>query len=144
MYNKLDKAIRIFMSLVSMVGFTFVNIRSVNLVSMNWKHLTSIDDLDTAIVSSENRTVVLFKHSTRCSISRMALKMFESDWDESLAEVDAHFLDLLEHRDISAAIAEKLGVSHQSPQMIVLQAGRSVHHSNHSSIDAADVKKLVG
>lgn len=144
MYNKLDKAIKIFMSLVSMVGFTFVNIRSVNLVSMNWKHLTSIDDLDTAIVSSENRTVVLFKHSTRCSISRMALKMFESDWDESLAEVDAHFLDLLEHRDISAAIAEKLGVSHQSPQMIVLQAGRSVHHSNHSSIDAADVKKLVG
>jgi len=143
-YNKLDKAIRIFMSLVSMVGFTFVNIRSVNLVSMNWKHLTSIDDLDSAIVSSENRTVVLFKHSTRCSISRMALKMFESDWDESLAEVDAHFLDLLEHRDISAAIAEKLGVSHQSPQMIVLQAGRSVHHSNHSSIDAADVKKLVG
>jgi bacillithiol system protein YtxJ len=143
-YNKLDKAIKIFMSLVSMVGFTFVNIRCVNLVSMNWKHLTSIDDLDTAIVSSENRTVVLFKHSTRCSISRMALKMFESDWDESLAEVDAHFLDLLEHRDISAAIAEKLGVSHQSPQMIVLQAGRSIHHANHSSIDAADVKKLVG
>ena len=127
-----------------MVGFTFVNNRSANLVSMKWKHLTSIDDLDTAIVSSENRTVVLFKHSTRCSISRMALKMFESDWDESLAEVDAHFLDLLEHRDISASITEKLGVSHQSPQMIVLQAGRSVHHENHSSIDAADVKKLVG
>ncbi len=143
MYNKLDKAIRIFMSLVSMVGFTFVNIRSVNLVSMNWKHLTSIDDLDTAIVSSENRTVVLFKHSTRCSISRMALKMFESDWDESLAEVDAHFLDLLEHRDISAAIAEKLGVIHQSPQMIVLQSEKSVHHANHSSINATDVKKLV-
>jgi bacillithiol system protein YtxJ len=142
-YNKLDKAIRIFMSLVSMVGFTFVNIRSVNLVSMNWKHLTSIDDLDTAIVSSENRTVVLFKHSTRCSISRMALKMFESDWDESLAEVDAHFLDLLVHRDISAAIAEKLGVIHQSPQMIVLQSGKSVHHANHSSINATDVKKLV-
>ena len=122
MYNKLDKAIKIFMSLVSMVGFTFVNIRSVNLVSMNWKHLTSIDDLDTAIVSSKNRTVVVFKHSKRCSISRMALKMLESDWDESLAEVDAHFLDLLEHRDISAAIAEKLGVIHQSPQMIVLQS----------------------
>ena len=127
-----------------MVGFTFVNNRSANLVSMNWKHLTSIDDLNAAIVSSENKTVVLFKHSTRCSISRMALKMFESDWDESLAEVDAHFLDLLEHRDISAAIAEKLGVSHQSPQMNVLQAGRSVHHANHSSIDAADVKEIVG
>ena len=127
-----------------MVGFTFVNNRSANLVSMNWKHLTSIDDLNAAIVTSENKTVVLFKHSTRCSISRMALKMFEADWDESLEEVDAHFLDLLEHRDISAAIAEKLGVSHQSPQMIVLQAGRSVHHENHSSIDAADVKKLVG
>ena len=143
MYNKLAKAIKIFISLVSMVGITFVNIRSANLVSMNWKHLTSVDDLDAAIASSENSTVVLFKHSTRCSISRMALKMFEAGWDESLGEVNAHFLDLLEHRDISAAIASKLDTLHQSPQMLVLQAGRVVHHANHSSIDASDVKKFI-
>ncbi len=111
---------------------------------MNWKHLTSIDDLDNAIASSKLNTVVLFKHSTRCSISRMALKMFESGWDDSLGEVEAHFLDLIAHRDVSAAIAEKLDVIHQSPQMLVLQAGKSVHHANHSSIDAADVKKFIG
>ena len=133
---------KIFMNLVSMVGSTFVYNRSANLVSMNWKHLTSIVDLDKAIASSENGTVVLFKHSTRCSISRMALKMIESDWDDSLEGVEAYFLDLLDHRDISAAISEKLGVEHQSPQMLILQSGTSIFHANHSSINVADVKKF--
>ena len=142
MYHKLDNAIKIFMNLVSMVGSTFVYNRSANLVSMNWKHLTSIVDLDTAIASSENGTVVLFKHSTRCSISRMALKMIESDWDDSLEGVEAYFLNLLDHIDISAAISEKLGIEHQSPQMLILQSGTSVFHANHSSINVADVKKF--
>lgn len=110
---------------------------------MNWKQLTSVEDLDRAISASENVTVVLFKHSTRCSISRMALKMFEGGWNESLSTVDAHFLDLLEHKDISAAITEKLDVEHQSPQMLVLRGGKVVHHASHSSIDADSIKNFI-
>ena len=66
---------------------------------MNWKDLNSIDDLNAAISASDNGLVILFKHSTRCSISRMALKMLEMGWDESLAGVEAYYLDLLNHRD---------------------------------------------
>jgi bacillithiol system protein YtxJ len=108
---------------------------------MNWKHLTSIVDLDEAISASSDSIVILFKHSTRCSISRMALKMLEMGWDESLSGVSAYHLDLLNHRDISAAIAEKLNVEHQSPQMLVLRGGAVLEFANHSNISSDVVKK---
>ena len=81
---------------------------------MDWKQLTSSEDLENAIEASDLGTVVLFKHSTRCSISRMALKMFEAGWDESLNSVSAYYLDLLEFRPISNAIAEKLEYTEKS------------------------------
>jgi bacillithiol system protein YtxJ len=111
--------------------------------AMNWKHLTSIDDLDEAISASSDSLVVLFKHSTRCSISRMALKMFEMGFDESLSEVSAYHLDLLNHRDVSAAIAKKLSIEHQSPQLLVVRSGEVLEVANHSDISADVVKKHI-
>ena len=108
---------------------------------MNWKDLTSISDLNDTISSSENGLVVLFKHSTRCSISRMALKMLEMGWDSSLESVDAYYLDLLNHRDVSNSIAEQLSIEHQSPQLLVLHQGKVLGVSNHSDISAEEVKK---
>ena len=108
---------------------------------MNWKDLTSIDELNGAIAESSDNLVILFKHSTRCSISRMALKMLEMGWDESLNGVSAYYLDLLNHRDVSNAIAEKLDVIHQSPQMLILKNGAAVSVTNHSDINADEVKK---
>tara|TARA_B100001564_G_C20611351_1_gene657719 strand:+ start:971 stop:1303 length:333 start_codon:yes stop_codon:yes gene_type:complete len=108
---------------------------------MNWKDLNSIDDLNAAIAASDNGLVVLFKHSTRCSISRMALKMLEMGWDDSLAGVEAYYLDLLNHRDVSSAIADKLNIEHQSPQMLVLSGGKVHSISNHSDINTNEVKK---
>ena len=108
---------------------------------MNWKDLTSIDELNGAIAESSDNLVILFKHSTRCSISRMALKMLEMGWDESLNGVSAYYLDLLNHRDVSNAIAEKLDVIHQSPQMLIIKNGSAVSVSNHSDINSDEVKK---
>ena len=108
---------------------------------MNWKDLTSISDLNDAISSSENGLVVLFKHSTRCSISRMAFKILEMGWDSSLDDVDLYYLDLLNHRDVSNSIAEQLSIEHQSPQLLVLHHGKVLGVSNHSDISAEEVKK---
>ena len=71
----------------------------------------------------------------------MALKMLEMGWDDSFEGVDAYFLDLLNHRDVSGVIAEKLEVEHQSPQMLVLKSGAILGVSNHSDISADEVKK---
>lgn len=103
--------------------------------SLPWIELKSIEELDQAIKQSVDKPVLFFKHSTRCSISSMALNSFENNWNGT-DEVDLYFLDLLSHRDISNAIAEKTNVVHQSPQVIVLKNNEVVYTATHSGINA--------
>ncbi|WP_348797384.1 bacillithiol system redox-active protein YtxJ [Flavobacterium adhaerens] len=100
----------------------------------NWLPLSYLGQLDEIVAYSNQKPVVIFKHSTRCSISRFALKQFEREFDFG---VDTYFLDLLEHRDISNEIATRFKVQHQSPQIILIKDGKSVYDASHSDINAA-------
>lgn len=106
---------------------------------INWINLTDLGQLNEIISSSNEKPVVIFKHSTRCSVSRMALKQFENEFDLD-DEVDAYFLDLLEFRAISNEIASRFGVYHQSPQLLLIKDGISVYDVSHSDIDAGELK----
>jgi bacillithiol system protein YtxJ len=100
---------------------------------MNWKNLTDLGQLNEIMQLSHEKPVLIFKHSTRCSISRFALKQFENEFDlEGI--VDAYFLDLIEHRDISNEIASRFGVQHQSPQLLLIKEGKSVYDVSHSEL----------
>jgi len=106
---------------------------------MNWIRLTDLGQLNEISMLSNEKPVIIFKHSTRCSISRMALKQFENEFD-SKDEVEAYFLDLLEHRDISNEIATRFNIYHQSPQLLLIKEGKSVYDVSHSDIDAEELK----
>lgn len=105
-----------------------------------WIPLTSVGQLDEIIALSNEKPVIIFKHSTRCSISRFALKRFEKEFD---FEVKSYFLDLLEHRDISNEIANRFNVFHQSPQLLLIKGGKSVYDVSHDSIDAEVLAKKL-
>jgi bacillithiol system protein YtxJ len=109
---------------------------------LDWNYLESIENLDAAEQISHEKTVVLFKHSTRCSISRFVLKQFENAYDLPADKMEIYFLDLIEYRPISNAIAERYEVVHQSPQMIVLKDGKAVYNSSHESIDAKSLEQF--
>lgn len=111
--------------------------------AMEWNDLTDLKQLDTIIDESENTPVVIFKHSTRCSISRMALKNFEREYAIEIEHAKPYFLDLLEHRDISNEIALRFEVVHQSPQLILIKNGKAVYTTSHSDIDAVELKDRV-
>jgi bacillithiol system protein YtxJ len=100
-----------------------------------WIELTSIEQLNELLENKEH-PVLLFKHSTRCSISSMALNRFESDWDQSKTEIQTYYLDLLEQRPISAEIEKLTGVTHQSPQAILVFQGKVYYDASHSGINA--------
>ena len=110
---------------------------------MLWHNLTDISELeDIKNLSKEQLssglTVLLFKHSTRCSISSMALSRLESKWvDNEL--IPAYFLDLLNHRDISNEIADLFSVEHASPQALLIKDGVCIYHASHTNISAADI-----
>ena len=103
------------------------------------EHLGQIEEI---IALSEQIPVIIFKHSTRCSISRMALKNFENEYD--LGEnVAAYFLDLISFREVSNEIASRFNVVHQSPQLLLIVGGKSVYDVSHSSIDAQELKSKI-
>lgn len=110
---------------------------------INWVELKTLTDLDEAIALSQEKPVMLFKHSTRCSISAMALNRIESDWSFSEEEITPFYLDLIAHRDISAAIADKLNVFHASPQMMVVKEGKSILDASHNSINTRIIKEVI-
>lgn len=111
---------------------------------INWIPLTELGQLDEIISISNKKPALIFKHSTRCIVSRTALKQFENEFDLN-DQVDAYFLDLLEHRDISNEIASRFGVYHQSPQLLLIKNGKSIYAVSHSDIDAGELKgKLNG
>ncbi|MEZ0006801.1 bacillithiol system protein YtxJ [Flavobacterium sp. 28YEA47A] len=110
--------------------------KDTNQIGFNWNDLTELKQLDSIIEESEEKPVVIFKHSTRCSISRMALKNFEREYKADNNDASLYFLDLLNYRDISNEIAQRFHVIHQSPQLLLIKNGKSVYDVSHSAIDA--------
>lgn len=108
-----------------------------------WTDVSSVDQLHEVLESAKDKPVLLFKHSTRCSISSMALHSFENEWDEENERCALYFVDLLRYRDVSSAIAEETGVIHQSPQAILFDGAEVIYHASHSGIDARAIEKLV-
>jgi bacillithiol system protein YtxJ len=111
--------------------------------SLNWKVLDDKIQIDHAIEVSREKPVVIFKHSTRCGISRMVLNQFQNNADFDEDQVLLLYLDLLEHRDISNDISERFGILHQSPQMIILKNADVVHHASHSAIVPSAVDQIL-
>ncbi len=107
--------------------------KSIETSNLDWNHLSDVSQLDTIIENSNTKTQVIFKHSTRCGISRSVLKKFEQQFDTSnLTEL--HYLDLLNHRSISFEIAQRFNVIHQSPQLLIIKNGVVEAHDSHYGI----------
>lgn len=109
---------------------------------INWNELTDLVQLDEIIAISNEKPVAIFKHSTKCSVSRMALKQFENEFNSS-DKITPCFLDLIAHRDISNEIANRFGVTHQSPQLILIKNGKAIYNVSHSDIDAESLNVKV-
>jgi bacillithiol system protein YtxJ len=110
---------------------------------IQWEPLESVDQLDNVIKNSTLKPKVIFKHSTRCGISRMVLRHFENDFKKNDDEVTFYFLDLLNYREVSADVASKLNVIHQSPQVIILYNKEILHTESHQGIDIKKVQQIV-
>jgi bacillithiol system protein YtxJ len=113
-----------------------------NTSKINWIELTDLGQLNEIMDLSHEQPVIIFKHSTRCSISRMALKQLENEFDLE-GSVTPYFLDLINHRDISNEIATRFDVYHQSPQLLLIKEGKSIYDASHSDIDAVELKVRV-
>lgn len=108
--------------------------------TMNWNKLNNLDQLTDALAASYQKPVLLFKHSTRCSISSTALNRLERSWNGQAEQVLApYFIDLIAYREVSNAIASGLGITHESPQALVVVDGQCVFDASHLGIQLDDL-----
>ncbi|MDQ3290391.1 MAG: bacillithiol system redox-active protein YtxJ, partial [Bacteroidota bacterium] len=91
---------------------------------MKWNALTSGEQLESIKAESEQQPVIIFKHSTSCSISATAKSRLERQWDDAgLENVKPYYLDLLSYRSVSNQIASTFDVRHESPQLLLIRNG---------------------
>lgn len=107
-----------------------------------WQQLTQVYQLDDIKKDSNNKLQVIFKHSTRCGISRSVINRFVSDYDLN-TNADLYYLDLLNYREVSNAVGQVFQVIHQSPQIVLIKNGKVIHHASHHEIYAEKVIESV-
>jgi bacillithiol system protein YtxJ len=110
---------------------------------MAWIKLTDENQLEECWNLSHQKPQLIFKHSTRCSISIMALTRFQGSGILDSDAIDSYYLDLLKFRNISNAIESKSGVVHQSPQVIVLSKGEVFLSETHGMINGRSILQEI-
>ena len=107
-----------------------------------WIALNSVEQLNAIEEASKTKTQLIFKHSTRCGISRMVMNQFISMYDETL-NADLYYLDLLSYREVSNETGYKFQVMHQSPQLLVIRNGIAVAHASHGAINDVALEQFI-
>lgn len=111
---------------------------------MNWHHLTKPEELELIFSKSNEKPVLIFKHSTRCGISATVKDRLERSWKEEMNDkVDAWYLDLIAYRNLSDAIAKQTKVMHQSPQVLIIKNGQATYDASHYEINLQRIEEKV-
>jgi bacillithiol system protein YtxJ len=106
---------------------------------MSWIDLTSVDQIESIKEESQSSPVVIFKHSTTCSISAMALHRLQ----RKSVEAKVYYLDLRANRNVSNLVAETFDVIHESPQVLIIDKGKAVYHRSHSDISPSEIQEFL-
>lgn len=99
---------------------------------MKWLSLETETQLEELLEQSKTKPCVIFKHSTRCSISIMAKARMDKNGEEEA--VNFYYMDILAHRALSNKIAETLHVKHESPQVLLIKNGECIYEESHNGI----------
>jgi bacillithiol system protein YtxJ len=111
---------------------------------MDWIKLESENQLSEIHEKSHAENILIFKHSTRCSISRATLDRLERNWDqEGVKNVQPYFLDLIANREVSNQVSKNFNVEHESPQVLLIRDGQSVYNRSHFDISFQSIKEAV-
>jgi bacillithiol system protein YtxJ len=111
---------------------------------MEWNELTKEEQLVQLQEESRSKPVLIFKFSSRCSVSRVALDRLERKWnDADMGHVKPYFLDLIANRSTSDKIASEFLVPHASPQVLIIENGRSIYDESHFGIDYGRILEIT-
>ena len=106
---------------------------------MHWNEITQDQTIQDIITRSAQKPQLIFKHSTRCSISSMAKNRL--DRSEAPSSVDFYYLDLIKFRNISNKVEEIFQVKHESPQVLLIRNGECIYEESHNGISMGEIEE---
>jgi bacillithiol system protein YtxJ len=115
-------------------------------MDLELKPLRAVAELDQVITDSHEKPVLLFKHSYTCGISAEALDELQAHLAEQTGRpgvVRYAMVTVQTHRDVSNAIAARLGVRHETPQAILVHGGRAIWTASHFRVNASELTKAL-
>lgn len=110
---------------------------------VTWIPLTSVDQLEELFSKSIKRPQLIFKNSTSCGVSSMALRSFEARYDLNKEQADLYMLHIQHNRPLSAEIEQRFRVRHESPQLLIIKNGSVVQHASHGAISGVSIEKYL-
>ena len=103
-----------------------------------------MEDWDACVEASKMEPALVLKHSTACPISAAGYREVLRYEDERNGDTPPIYLvKVIEARPVSNAIAQDLGVAHQSPQFILMLNGKAYWDLSHYSIQASTIADAV-
>ncbi|MEM6630973.1 MAG: bacillithiol system redox-active protein YtxJ [Bacteroidota bacterium] len=108
-----------------------------------WKSLEEESQIEEILERSNEKPVLVFKHSPSCGISAMVKHQLERNWDFKEEELEVYYLDVIHHRPTSMALASRLGVVHQSPQVLLIYNGKSIFDTSHHMISVGVLHEAI-
>lgn len=108
-----------------------------------WNDLYTLDQFQEILVRSTQQTIVVFKHSTRCSISTMAQRRLLDLNTAQHPQTAFYYLDLIAYRSVSNQIAESLSEEHKSPQVLVIKNQSCVYEASHMEINQRELLEFI-
>lgn len=103
----------------------------------NLTALQELDELDRLLASTDERPLLLFKHSYTCGVSAEALDELVAHINDRPEDVQYAMVTVQTHRDVSNAVAKKLGVRHETPQALLIRNRRVVWSASHFRVTAS-------
>lgn len=108
-----------------------------------WNNIHEEGMIDYIYAASEKLPQLILKHSTRCSISQLALSRLVEQSEELASKANLYYLDLLNYRNISNLIEQRTGIIHESPQVFIIFKGKVCYTATHHAITAEDILKQI-
>lgn len=107
--------------------------------------ITTIEQWEEAYAAAATEPLLIFKHSTQCSISSGAHEEL-SAWLEDAKKLEFQVITVLvpENRPVSDAISERLGIKHESPQLLFVRNGSVSWHASHWRITYSTLDEHLG
>jgi bacillithiol system protein YtxJ len=96
--------------------------------------LRDVASLDRFLAQSNGDSVVIFKHSDSCGVSRLAYA------EMAKLERQIGLITVQKARAVSDEIEKRMGVAHETPQVLILRAGGVAWTASHRQVKAEAVQ----